>query len=64
MKKTIIYLMMAAGFATLTSCKCQLCSKDNLPDQRFCKDDFNSNNDYNDAIDFWENLGYKCKGTM
>jgi len=63
MKKTLLYAFAFAAISTFASCKCQTCVKDNAPDQHFCKDDFNTTNDYNDMVRFWENLNYKCHGT-
>ncbi len=61
MKKTILYAFAFALVAMMASCKCHTCERDNFPDSKLCKDDFNTTNDYNDAVELAESLGYKCK---
>ncbi len=60
MKKTLLYAFAFAAISTFASCKCQTCKHNVLADDKICKDDFNSNDDFNDAVTAAENFGYKC----
>jgi len=60
MKKIILFLFAAATLSIATSCKCHKCTHANLADTKICKEDYNSTQDYNDAVEAAKNWGYKC----
>ena len=57
MKKTLLVFVIAFTFVTCN--KCQDCTCDNVTEE-ICKDDFDSNDDYNEAIVLLEALGCDC----
>ena len=63
MKKIMLSVFAFVVIATVSSCKCSTCIKDNAPDVKICKDDYNTTNDYNDAVRFAKDFGYKCHGS-
>ena len=55
------FLLLFVVALTLVACnKCQDCTCDNVTEE-ICKDDFDSNDDYNQAIAALELLGCDCK---
>ena len=60
MKKAILYTFLLGVLATVSSCKCQKCKHDVLSDSKICKEDFNSNEEFQDAVEAAEDFGYKC----
>ena len=59
MKKFLFLLGIAFIFASCN--KCQDCSYEGLQTEEVCQDDFDSKDDYNDAIDILESAGWECK---
>jgi hypothetical protein len=57
MKKILLVFVIAFTFVACN--KCQDCTCDNVTEE-ICKDDFDSNDDYNDAIVLLEALGCDC----
>lgn len=67
MKINSLILMLGVCTMTLASCsKCTEC--DDCPigftDETICRDGYDSNNDYQAAIDGKEDIGCECKGTV
>lgn len=61
MKKTSLLLAFAfVALATISSCKCEKCKHASLADTKICKDDFDNNADFQDAVKQAEDWGYKC----
>ena len=64
MKRTLLLLAVSALF--FTSCKkcveCTDCAEGiTLEQTEYCQDDFDSKDDYKEAVEFLEDLGCECK---
>jgi hypothetical protein len=65
MKTKISLFILAAAGITFASCsKCQLCTEEDSPEVRICRDDYGSESEYDAAIDFTEALGYDCSSSI
>jgi len=61
----ISLIALALGGLSLASCsKCQTCTDNDSPEVRICRDDYDSDDEYNNAIDVTEALGYDCSGSL
>jgi hypothetical protein len=57
MKKILLVFVIAFTFVACNMC--QVCTCDNVAEE-FCKDDFDSNDHYNETIVLLEALGCDC----
>lgn len=64
MKKTALFLALAAtvGFASCT--KCKICTKESSEEVRLCEKDYDSQTEYGVAVDLREAMGYKCTESL
>jgi len=47
--------------AFATSCQCKICTKDGENTVNVCRDNYNSDDAYNDAVGYYQLGGYDCK---
>jgi hypothetical protein len=60
MKKLLLLLVIAFAFTACNKCQDCDCSNLDLGTEEVCKSDFDSNDDYNEAIAALELLGCNC----
>ncbi|HLP20213.1 MAG TPA: hypothetical protein VK174_07930 [Chitinophagales bacterium] len=60
MKKIIFYTLTFIVLSVASSCKCEKCKHAYLSDTKVCRDNFDNNEDYRNAIEINENIGYTC----
>ncbi|MES2622189.1 MAG: hypothetical protein V4615_15165 [Bacteroidota bacterium] len=62
MKKIMVIICSGVLFlATLSGCQeCTICEKGSEPDVRICKNDYNNDSQYRDAITTKEGDGFSC----
>jgi len=59
--KKILYLLIIVASTALSSCApCVKCTHASLPDSELCREDFDSYEEYNNAVDALEDFGYNC----
>ena len=62
MKKFGTIILLALGFtAFMASCNCKTCSKSGENSVQLCRDNYNSDDDYNSAQGVYQLNGYECK---
>jgi hypothetical protein len=61
MKKHVHVIVFMLGFAGfLTACQCKTCTKSGENDVRVCRDNYETEEDYNDALGVYQLGGYSC----
>ncbi len=61
MKTYAKIILVALGFSFMAiSCECKACKKDGANEVKVCRDNYSSDDDYNDAIGFYQLDGYNC----
>jgi len=61
MKTSLKIAAMMFGFAiVLTSCECKMCRKEGENDVKVCRDNYDSQEDYNQAVGVYQALNYDC----
>jgi hypothetical protein len=61
----IFALILPLGILTLSSCsECSVCTKTDSPEVRICRDDYDEDQDYHNAIGFMELAGYDCDESL
>lgn len=61
MKKTILYVFVVGALVSMASCKCETCKHPMLGTTKLCKEDFNTTEQFNNAVSGMETAGYECK---
>ncbi len=56
--KTILLTLGIGLF--LVSCQCKTCTKAGENDVKVCRDNYSSEDDYNEALGFYQLGGYSC----
>ena len=61
MKKYAQIMVVVLGFsAFLASCQCKTCTKSGENDVKVCRDNYETEEDYNDALGIYQLDGYNC----
>lgn len=54
-------IILAIGLMSfLTACQCKTCTKSGENDVRVCRDNYETEEDYNDALGIYQLNGYSC----
>ena len=54
----ILVAVVLTGF--LTACQCKTCTKSGENDVKVCRDNYQTEEDYNDALGVYQLSGYSC----
>jgi len=61
MKTSKIYLAFVLGLGlVLASCECKKCTKENENSVDVCRNNYDSQSDYEDAVTGYQLMGYGC----
>lgn len=62
MKTYIKIIILTLGIGTiLTSCECKTCRKEGENDVRVCRDNYDSEDEYNQALGWYQLAEYSCE---
>lgn len=61
MKFSIKYILFVFGAVLfLASCQCKTCTNEGENDVRVCRDNYETEDDYNEALGWYQLSGYSC----
>jgi hypothetical protein len=63
MKAYIKIIILTLGIGTfLASCECKVCKKEGENDVKVCRDNYDTQEDYNQALGWYQLGGFSCNG--